>query len=176
MPDIVVSKEGVHALLSRIKPSKAPGPDNITSRFLQEFSKELALALHLIYTNSLNKADLPKDWLHARLSPVYKGGNKDRSSPESYRPISLISICCKTFEHIIYSNVIRHLTQHNAIVDVQHGFREKRSCESQLTINDFARALNDGQQIDSILLDFSKAFDKVDHRKLCLKLAHYYPR
>ena len=42
-----------------------------------------------------------------------------------------------------------------------------------ITINDFAKALNDGQQIDSILLDFSKAFDKVDHRKLCLKLAHY---
>ena len=42
-----------------------------------------------------------------------------------------------------------------------------------MTINDFAKALNDGQQIDSILLDFSKAFDKVDHRKLCVKLAHY---
>ena len=91
MPDIVVSKEGVHALLSRIKPSKATGPDNITSCFLLEFSKELAPALHLLYTNSLNKADLPKDWLHARVFSVYKGGNKNRSSLESYRPISLTS-------------------------------------------------------------------------------------
>ena len=175
MPDIVVSQEGVQALLSRLKPSKAPGPDEIASRFLKEFSAELAPALTLIFSNSLDKAKLPKDWLHARVSPIYKGSNKDRSSPESYRPISLTCICCKIFEHIVYSNVIKHLNQHKAIVDVQHGFREKRSCESQLlvTINDFAKALNDGQQIDTTLLDFSKAFDKVDHRKLCLKLTHY---
>ena len=56
------------------------------------------------------------------------------------------------------------INQHNVIVDVQHGFREKRSCESQLliTINDFAKALNDGKQMDTVLLDFSKAFDKKD--------------
>lgn len=58
---------------------------------------------------------------------------------------------------------------------VQHGFREKRPCESQLllTVHDFAQGLNLGEQIDSILLDFSKAFEKVDHNKLCHKLHHY---
>ena len=70
---------------------------------------------------------------------------------------------------------MKHFNQHKVIVDVQHGFREKRSCESQLliTINDFAKALNDGKQMDTVLLDFSKPFYKVDHRKLCLKLSHY---
>ena len=52
---------------------------------------------------------------------------------------------------------------------------KKRSCETQLltTINQFAKSLNNGEQVDAILLDFSKAFDKVCHRKLLLKLEHY---
>ena len=142
---------------------------------MKEFAEELTPALKLIFSSSLERGELPKDWLHAHVSPIYKGGNKDRCLPESYRPVSLTSISCKILEHIIYSNIIKHLNKHNAITEVQHGFREKRSCESQLliTVNDFAKALNNGDQMDTILLDFSKAFGKVDHQKLCLKLAHY---
>ena len=78
-------------------------------------------------------------------------------------------------EHVVYSSVVKHLNDNNILCDKQHGFRNNRSCESQLLIasNDFAAGLNDKQQIDSILLDFSKAFDKVNHFKLGLKLSHY---
>jgi len=58
---------------------------------------------------------------------------------------------------------------------LQHGFRKGRSCESQLiiTVNDLAKGIDDSSQIDAILLDFSKAFDKVSHSRLLLKLKHY---
>ena len=71
-------------------------------------------------------------------------------------------------QFFVYSNIMKHFNQHKVMVEVQHGFREKRSCESQLliTINDFAKALNDGKQMDT-------AFDKVHNCKLCLKLSHY---
>ena len=94
---------------------------------------------------------------------------------ENYRPINLKSISCKILEHILHSNIISHLDENDTLTDTQHGFRKHHSCESQLllTINDLAKSLNEGSQIDSILLDFSKAFDKVDHNKLCFKLDHY---
>ena len=71
------------------------------------------------------------------------------------------------------SNLTKHLNKHNVLYDLQHGFREKRSCETQLIqlIDELARGLSiRGQQTDLILLDFSKAFHKVSHTKLLLKL------
>ena len=61
------------------------------------------------------------------------------------------------------------------LTDCQHGFRKRRSCETQLimTVDDLARGLNEKEQVDAILLDFSKAFDKVPHQRLLLKLQHY---
>ena len=66
-----------------------------------------------------------------------------------------------------------HLEQHSLLNKFQHGFRQNRSCETQLitTVRDFTDCLNKKQQIDAVLLDFSKAFDKVDHEKLLSKLS-----
>jgi len=78
-------------------------------------------------------------------------------------------------EHIIHSQVMQHLDQHNILTDQQHGFRKKRSCKSQLivTLHDLASGLDAGDQIGAVLLDFSKAFDKVPHKRLIYKLNHY---
>ena len=63
---------------------------------------------------------------------------------------------------------MNYLCTNNILSDVQHGFRKSRSCETQLTtqFNDTAKSLNDGGQLDAALLGFSKAYDKVNHRKL----------
>ena len=70
---------------------------------------------------------------------------------------------------------MKHLDKHQILTDYQHGFRASRSCESQLLIiiNDIAKSMNAGEQMDTILLDFSKAFDKVPYQRLLLKLRHY---
>ena len=75
-------------------------------------------------------------------------------------------------EYIIASNLCKHLNLNNILYDLQHGFREKRSCETQLIqlVEDLAGNLTSGKQSDLILLDFSKAFNKVNHLKLLYKL------
>lgn len=106
------------------------------------------------------------------MSPFKKG---EKSEPSNYRPISLTCILCKVLEHIIASNVVKHLDQHNILYDLQHGFRTKRSCETQLIILMEYMLVNsvDGKLTDIILLDFSNAFDKVNHEKLLMKLHGY---
>ena len=90
----------------------------------------------------------------------------------NYRPISLTCILCKLLEHIVTSTVVKHLDQNKILYDLQHGFRAKRPYETQLTmlIEEFLQNLKEGTQTDVILLDFSKAFDKVSHEKLIHKL------
>jgi hypothetical protein len=70
---------------------------------------------------------------------------------------------------------MKFFESHNILSDKQHGFIQKKSCESQLilTIQDLAAGLNSKSQIDAILLDFSKAFDKVPHKRLAAKIHHY---
>ena len=68
-----------------------------------------------------------------------------------------------------------YLDNHSILVDCQHGFRRKQSCETQLLItsHDLAEILNNHSQADVAALDFLKAFDKVPHHRLLLKLKYY---
>ena len=173
IPPFTVHVEGVAKLLSDIKPHKSSGPDGIPAFLLKEISFQLAPPLTLVFQTSLNQQKLPIDWKIAHVVPIFKKG--DRASPNNYRPISLTCLCCKILEHIIQSNIYTHLTRHQVFCDEKHGFRAQRSCESQLTltIDDFATCLNNKDLIHAIFLDFSKAFDKVSHKKLCYKLSLY---
>ena len=118
----------------------------ITSR--REFSMimrknwHLAPMLHFIFRQSYSSGTLPQDWRKALVTAIYKKGTK--SSPENYRPVSLTCISCKILEHIVLSHVSTHLSSNNIITDNQCGFREKRSCETQLTdaVQDWSECLN----------------------------------
>ncbi|XP_072048301.1 uncharacterized protein [Amphiura filiformis] len=72
-------------------------------------------------------------------------------------------------------NTTKHLARNNIIIDEQHGFRQMMSCETQLiqATQDWPEVLNRGGQTDVLLLDFSKAFDKVPHLRLAAKLNYY---
>ena len=98
----------------------------------------------------------------------------------NYRPVSLTCICCKTLEHILVSNINKHLALDSILADCQHSLRSQRSCETQLVqfvhdiISNLDGAVNRGhKQTDLIIVDFAKAFDKVLHRRLLHKLKYY---
>ena len=136
-------------------------------------AEELSTLLAFVFQQSLDTGEVPHDCQVATIAPIFKKG--DRSTAFNYRPVSLTSISCKILEHMIFSQVMGHYDAHNILIDSQHGCRPGRSCESQLIItsHDFAKALDDKKQVDSIILDFSKAFDRVPHQRLLLKLHHY---
>ena len=173
MPEIQITDRGVSKLLQALDISKAAGPDGLRPRVLKELSSELAPILNLLFQASLHQQSLPDIWKHANVNPIYKKGDKTNTS--NYRPVSLTCISCKLLEHIICSNLMQHLTRHNILHPLQHGFREKRSCETQLKEfdHDIAFNMQKGAQNDVVVMDFAKAFDKVTHNRFLFKLSSY---
>ena len=78
-------------------------------------------------------------------------------------------------EHIVTRHIINHLESNDILYEYQHGFRAKRSTETQLLTftQDLYDNLGVGKQTDVLRLDFAKVFDKVPHRKLVQKLRGY---
>ena len=167
--NIKVSKKGVTNLLKNINENKATGPDQIPGKLLKICAEELTDVFTIFFQNSLEQGKIPDNWKLAHIFPLFKKG--DKTNVENYRPISLTSIACKLLEHIVHSTIMDFLDSGNILTPFQHGFRQGRSCETQLitTLNDFSNCLNKSGQIDAVLLDFSKAFDKVDHNILLSK-------
>ena len=170
---INVSEEGVTKLLKGLNPAKASGPDNIQSRVLKELAGTISPCLCKIFQKSLDTGEIPNDWKTANVAPIYKKGQRDIAA--NYRPISLTCITSKILEHIVVSHIMKYADKHGILYELQHGFRSGRSCETQLVsfIDDVSKSLEKGHQTDVLIMDFSKAFDKVDHNLLCHKLYQY---
>lgn len=152
---IKIGINGVIKLLRDLNPHKAAGPDSIPTYILKVAAEELAPVLSKIFQTSLDTGEIPADWREAHIVPLFKKGDKHLAS--NYRPVSLTSVTCKILEHIVHSNIINHFLDNEILCDNQHGFRAKRSCETQLitTIQGIASQLHTGRdQVDIILLDF----------------------
>jgi hypothetical protein len=170
---ITVSVHEVQKELANLKPDKSAGPDQIPAKLLKELSAELAEPLTTIFRQSLDLCQLPSDWKRAIISPIYKGGVKN--SPNSFRPISLTSICCKVLERIVKISIMQFLESKQLLNNVQHGFRQNKSCLSNLLISleSWTKEIDEGFPVDVVYIDFRKAFDSVPHNRLLHKLSNY---
>ena len=163
---LCIEEKGVLKLLAGLNVSKASGPDQISCRVLKELASELAPILTCIFRQSIETATLPSVWTKAFVAPVFKRG--DRCVPSNYRPVSLTCVSCKILEHIICKHFRSHLERYGILTPLNHGFRAKFSCETQLllTLQDLLHARDNKIQTDIAILDFSKAFDTVPHAKV----------
>lgn len=115
-------------------------------------------------------AVIPHRWKHAYVTPILKTSPNNLAS--NYRPISLTSVFCRTFEKILKAELVKYIETNGILPENQHGFRVKRSTEISMlsALNDWTKALDANNDIDIIYLDFSKAFDKVPFKELVQKL------
>ena len=111
-------------------------------------------------------------WKLANVTPIFKKG--DKQLIKNYRPISLLPICGKAFEKLIFNNLYNHLTRYNLITKNQSGFRPGDSTTNQLIdlVNEIHHAFDSTTSLEvrAIFLDISKAFDKVWHDGLIFKM------
>ena len=167
---IDITEEKVKEKIQNLKEHSAAGPDGIGPKILKAAMNELVKPLCYIYRKSLNMGQVPADWRHARVTPIYKKGPK--GEPGNYRPVSLTSTICRMLESIIKDGMMAHLRENNLIRDSQHGFLKGKSCTTNLItfMDKLTNAVDNNKSADVFYLDFAKAFDKVPHQKLLLKM------
>lgn len=159
--------------ISQLEPKRSFGHDGISSFFLKLATPYIAESLAYIYNLCILNGTFPEDWKIAKVTPIPK--SKDLDDPGNFRPISLLPTLSKPIEKHVSKHLNSFLEKHSLLYPLQSGFREKHSCHTALThlTDKLLSSINDGKMTGALFLDFSKAFDLVNHNNLIAKLSHY---
>ena len=165
-----VTPELVAKKIKAMKDNKSPGVDGIPPKLLMETVEQISIPLARVFNLSLNEGVVPFEWKEANIIPLFKKGSRNKS--ENYRPVSLTSVICKLLERLIKDHMVDFLVKHKLLNSSQHGFLKARSCLTNMLcfLEEITKWIDVGLPVDIIYLDFQKAFDKVPHQRLLLKL------
>lgn len=144
------------------------GPDGIPNVFLKKCICSFVNPLLILFNNSLETGSFPEVWKNSFITPIFKAG--ERENIENYRGVAIQSAIPKLFDSLVNDKITFQVKE---LLDTrQHGFTHNRSTVTNLMAYEskILRALENKSQVDCIYTDFSKAFDRVDHKLLLLKL------
>ena len=168
--DVDISFDKVKHELGTLNCFKSYGPDNIHPKLLKSLADDSSFvnAVVLLFRKCTDSGKLPNIWKSANLSALFKSGSK--TDPLNYRPVSLTCILCKVYEKIVRDEILTFVE--DKISPQQHGFVKGKSCLSNLleTMDCIMELLEEGIPVDVLYFDFKKAFDRVPHKRLLLKL------
>ena len=170
LPSCHFTKDDILRIINNLDPNKAHGHDEISIRMLKICGDSTCRPLSIIFKTCLRTGIFPLEWKKANIAPIHKRG--DKQTVLNYRPVSLLPICGKIFERLLYTEMLNFFLQNDLISPKQSGFRPGDSCiNQQLSINhEILSSFDIGLEVRGLFLDISKAFDKVWHAGLIYKL------
>ena len=169
---VAISDDDILKLIRNLNPNKASGSDGISGQMLLICDSSVVPPLKMIFKNILTTSVYPDMWKLANVTPIFK--KEDKQLVKNYRPISLLPICGKIFEKLVFDTLYAYLSSNGLITKNQSGFVPGDSCTNQLLflINEIHEAFENPKSLEvrAVFLDMSKAFDKVWHEGLIFKL------
>ena len=170
LPCTQFAPDEVQKVLEDLDPAKGAGTDNIPPVLLKNCATSLASPIAAIFNHSLHDRIFPSAWKTASIVPIHKSGSVNAVS--NYRGVSILCGLSKVLEKLLHATLYRSIAP--IISDTQHGFMKHRSTTSNLMcyVTDISRELESKRQVDSVYIDFAKAFDTVPHNLIVDKLNH----
>ncbi|MEW8544944.1 MAG: reverse transcriptase family protein [Candidatus Thiodiazotropha sp.] len=161
------SMDELTSSVNKLKLGKAGGPDGILSEMIKSTCSIVAPVLLSLYNRILELGNFPEPWGKSVLCPLYKAGSL--TDPNNFRGISLIDVLNKVLTGMMHNRLYMWAEENNKISEAQAGFRKGYSAIDNLFV-----LMSMGQKYLSkkggrfycIFIDFSKAFDRVDHLEL----------
>ena len=167
---MVFLEQEVKLLIEKINISKSSGITFLSSKLLKDSFRVLSDKLTYLFNFSITSAIFPAQWKEALVIPIPKIG--EPTEPSNYRPISLLPLPGKILEKLVHNQLSSFLEENNALSDNQFGFRKQRSTSHAVSqvLNQIYTNINRSTVTCAIYLDFSKAFNSVQHPTLLEKL------
>ena len=149
-------------------------PNNIFPLFLKKISKPLAPKFAKIIRTLLASGSFPQVWRSANVTPIPKGGTPSQS-PLDYRPISITPVLSKVYEKLLSRKLHKFVADNNLLPKTQFGFRKGVGTTDALLVltHDLQCCLDSRSEARVVSLDFSSAFDLVNHSALLYKLESF---
>ena len=147
------SENYILKVIRKLDPNKAHGHDEISIRMLKLSDKAICKPLHMIFTSCLQTGVFPIHWKKANVVPIHKKESKQLF--KNYRPVSLLPICGKVFERLIYNEVYPYLIDNNLISSHHSGFKGGDSCINQLhsITHEIYKSFDEGFEVHGLFLD-----------------------
>jgi hypothetical protein len=167
-----VQSSEVERCIKSLKNASA-GLDGIHSKVVKNsYTLYLSPLVHVVNL-SITQGFFPDSMKVAKVIPLYKSG--DVMSISNYRPVSILPLFSKILERLMYNRLLSFINRHNILYKYQFGFRGYHSTNMALIvlIDKIASAIDKGEQVLGVFLDFRKAFDTVNHHILLNKLYKY---
>lgn len=165
-----ISDNDIIVAINSVK-SEAVGLDEIPLKFIKLLFPLICPVLRYIFNLIISSSKFPQAWKSSKVIPIQKKGKHNNLA--NLRPISILCALSKAFERLLKNQIQSHIETCNLLHQFQSGFRRGHSTTSAfLKVHDDIHAVIDRKGVGFlILIDFSKAFDKVSHTKLLKKLS-----
>ena len=169
----LVTENEIYEVIKCLNSKNSCGSDGISSKLIKYIIEELSMPLTVIINQIFTTGIFPDNLKTAKIHPLLKVG--DPLLATNYRPISLLTSISKIFEKNIFNQLTNYLSLNNILTDSQYGFRKNHSTQSAALklIDRLMISMDKGKTPLAIFLDFSKAFDTLDHEILLYKLKYY---
>ena len=170
LSSVSFSQDDIAKIIQNLDPNKAHGHDNISIHMLKICGSSVYKPLEMIFKQCIETGFFPSEWKKANIVPIHKKG--DKQTLENYRPVSLLPICGKILERLMFNEMFNFFIENKLISSNQSGFKPGDSCINQLLYitHEIYESFDMGLEVRSVVLDISKAFDKVWHDGIIYKL------
>ena len=167
-----VTEKEICLIIKDLKNS-ASGWDDISALALKQSAPFISDILVYLCNLSLTSGTVPTELKLAIVTPIFKAN--DPKLVSNYRPVSVLPMFSKIYERIMYNRLIDYLNKYDILCKNQFGFRNKYSTYMALILlmDKVTEAIDRGEYVLGIFIDFSKAFDTIDHKILLDKLYFY---
>ena len=140
---------------------------------MKHIEEIVCISLKHICDMSFQSGIFPFELKITNVVPIFK--TSDEMVFSNYRPVSVLPVFSKLLERLVYNRLIAYITNNKLLYEYQFGFQKGKSTHLALIllVDKITEALDRGECVIGIFLDFSKAFNTVDHNILMMKLEKY---